>query len=145
MKKLVLLFLMTTIALSIHSCSKDNDTQTQDQLIGKWQSYEMIIDGIVDANYWTECDLLGTFELKLDGATELINYDDYGNGCEIVETEIGTWAYLGNSIYLFKNQDEINNDLEGRQQKITFVNNDTIYSEMSIGNVTYRIMSRRIN
>lgn len=120
MKKLILLFSVFTLVLM--SCSSDDDSGSQDPLIGTWTYYKTFADGVEEP--LTACDMQETFVFNSNGTVSYKYYEIIGGVCELEESASGTWTNDGNGIYTSIL------DGESTSQEITFDGN-THYFEYS--------------
>ncbi len=135
MKKLFLVFsLLSIVSLSLVSCSNDDD-DTTDLIIGKWQliqEFENDEEVTLD-----ECELKNTIEFKTSGSFIVIEYeDDLNIGCEVYQIT-GTFENLGNSLYKMIFEDDIGSysstiTLSIENDNLVMVDNDEDYTSKSI-------------
>ena len=121
MKKLILLFLATTLVFT--SCNKDDDSPSQDPFIGTWTSYKSFLNG--EELELDDCDLQDSLVVNADGTILQSYYYENEGTCELDGEDSATWENLGNSVYrITYSVDEVYED------KITFEGN-TFYVETS--------------
>lgn len=105
MKKVILVATVFLSALSITSCSKDDDAGGQDPIIAKWFNFSEaeIVDGVVGT--FTEvsaCKKKGSIEFKADGTYVSTPYLEDQGECIIDGVTNGTWKNEGSGKYRFK-------------------------------------------
>lgn len=120
MKKLILFLSVFTLVFS--SCGNDDDSSSQDQIIGTWTFHKLFIDDIEQS--LTSCQMQETFNFKSNGTVSYKYFEVIQGVCELEESNSGTWSNDGNSIYTLK--------IEGNNssEELTFVAN-TFYFEHS--------------
>ena len=126
MKKLLILF--SLVALTFASCSSD-DASSQDSFIGEWRYNKSFENGVeVELE---ECEDLVIFDIEPDGTFEIIDYTNFGNGCELDFPTPSTWENLGSGLYKIATYD-IPNTIE-----VTFSGNTMTVQDV-IEDVEYR-------
>lgn len=110
MKKILLIIGALIMAISINSCSDDNDdNQNQNYIIGKWRLSQLIVEGLdpvlvesLDLEL-NECEKKMTIEIFGDGnyTEKDYEYNEFITECVLYDISDGTWEYLGNSMYSF--------------------------------------------
>jgi len=134
MKKLVLL--LSVCALMLTSCNSDDDSGSQDLILGTWTYHKLFIDD-VEAQL-TACDMQETFVFNENGTYSYAYYELIQGVCELEESDSGTWANDGNSIYTLS----ING--QTASEDITFEDNMFYFEYAEIGDpadpvlVTYK-------
>lgn len=145
MRKILLLIGALIMAISINSCSSDNDdNQNQNNIIGKWRISQLIVEGLdpvlvesLDLEL-NECEKKTTLEIFENGSyTETdYEYNESLTECSLYDVSDGTWEYLGNSMYSFSG-------LNSEPIKVTFDGNTIIaeYTETYEGiSVTLKLI-----
>ncbi|MFL1010729.1 lipocalin-like domain-containing protein [Flavisericum labens] len=129
MKKLILLFTVVLVGLS--SCSNDDDSGSQDPLIGTWTWFKSFENGVEEP--LDDCDKKDNIVVAADGTlTETYYYDNNGT-CESDGTDMATWENTGGGTYriVYSGDDII--DI-----KITFEGNTFFVEESeTFGGETY--------
>ncbi len=101
MKKLMLFISILIVAISLKSCSSnDNDElQSVEKVIGKWRLSQIIINN--ENQQISECEKKTTLEVFENGTyTEKdYLYNDSDTECLLFDVVNGTWESLGNSTY----------------------------------------------
>ena len=114
MKKLILLCF--TAALVFTSCGNDDDSPTQDPLIGTWTYHKSFENSVEDS--LDDCLKRNSITVKSDATLTEVYYDFFDGNCELDYEDSAIWENLGNSIYkITYDVDEIYED------KITFEGN----------------------
>lgn len=126
MKKLLILF--SLVACTFASCSSDNDSN-QDSFIGEWQ-YNRSFENGVEIEL-EECEDLIIFDVESDGTFQIIDYSNFGNGCELDFPTPGFWENLGSGLYEITAYDTPNTI------EIEFSGNTMIVQDV-IENIEYR-------
>lgn len=129
MKKLGLLLI--AVAFIFTSCNNDDDSSSQDPLIGSWNYFKYFENGVEQPLF--PCEAEGTLVVSANGTyvftyfTENVDGDCVQDG----DVEVGTWENIGNGNYIM--------GFEGAQitQQIFFEGN-TFYFENVDGEITYR-------
>lgn len=129
MKKLVLL--LSVFALVFISCSSDDDSSSQDPLIGTWKYHNYIVNGVEDTP--TDCEMQETFVFSSDGTFDYTYYEeDFEDNCVLEESISGTWTNDGNEIYTQ------NIEGESYSQELGFEGNTFYYEDVyTFEGVTY--------
>ena len=118
MKKLILC--LSVFVLVFTSCSSDDDSDSQDSIIGTWTFHKSFIDDVEQT--LTSCEMQETFTFNSDGTVSYKYYEVIQDICELEESTSGLWANDGNSIYTLTIEGE------NSSQEITFEAN-TFYFE----------------
>ena len=92
MKKLSLLLCALSIIFS--SCSSDDDSGSQDPIVGTWTFHQFFEDGVQQSI--TACEMQETFTFSSNGTTFYEFYEDTQGACELEESINGTWSSEGN-------------------------------------------------
>lgn len=97
MKKLILL--LTAFTFVFTSCSSDDDnTPSQDPLIGAWNYYKYFENGVEEP--LDPCETDETFVVLADGTFSAEYFDEVTVGsCESAGAFNGTWENLGSGTY----------------------------------------------
>ncbi|TYB78615.1 lipocalin family protein [Bizionia myxarmorum] len=127
MKKLILL--LSVLALTVSSCSSDDDVATvQESFVGTWKFYKAFEDG-VEVVYDT-CDYEDTIIVDGSGTFTTNGYQaNVNGGCDLTNTETGTWLNLGNGMY------SLTSDGETYTEEIKFEENRMYFDEVDGGTV----------
>ncbi|MDC1285521.1 lipocalin family protein [Flavobacteriaceae bacterium] len=93
-KQTILMSLLFLAAFS--ACKSDDDTPTQDSIIGSWQLEQTYTNGVSDDIL--DCQKMSTSNFLANGT---FNATDYSGGEDICESDSygGTWSNSGNDIY----------------------------------------------
>lgn len=130
MKKLILL--LSVITLSFNSCDSDDDSSSQDPIVGTWnlnQSFEN------DEEYELDnCDKEGALTFNSNGTYSSISYyTDSDDTCSVDYESTGTWENNENGVYTF-----IDDESDAEQTlTITFSGNTFYYTDID-GSYTYK-------
>lgn len=137
MKKLFLLIFILSSPVLFNSCS-DDDSPDKDKIIGQWELFKVIANGITFPIELDDCDSKSTLEFNSNGTFTAEEFEeDLAGECVLDEIEEGTWVNKGNGIY------EITVDGESELIEITF-ENDTFSITEEDGNITFEIVYKRI-
>ncbi|MEZ4793163.1 MAG: lipocalin family protein [Gelidibacter sp.] len=119
MKKIILLLSVCTLMLT--SCNKDDDnSSSQDLLIGTWKFYKYFENNIeipLEA-----CENEQTLGINANGTYTFTDYIEVGNTCEIDEALTGTWRNAGNGVYV------LDEETDAFTLSITFEGNTFFYT-----------------
>ncbi|WP_298766608.1 lipocalin family protein [uncultured Polaribacter sp.] len=120
MKKLLYLFIATTLLISCESNEDEEDMSNSDPIIGTWQLESAEIN---DEEFSTECEKQTTVTFLENGVVNAISFFEDNNGCES-ETETSSWRKISDSIY------RITYDTEDEFEDINliFSQNNTIFT-----------------
>lgn len=123
MKKLLYLFVATTILFSCES--NDNDSLSDsDPIIGEWQLVSEKENGVEES---TECSRRTKVTFSADGSfTYQGFYNETSTDCQS-ETSSGSWTSAGNSNYTITFSDG-----ETNTTKITFSNSNNTFSTTDV-------------
>ncbi len=109
MKKLHLIVGILLIALTISSCSSDNDknetTSKQELLIGQWKKIKIAImcsSGSEIGKEYSTCQQKGSITFNADGTYTDIPYIEFNNECMVDGESNGTWKIVDNELYITK-------------------------------------------
>jgi hypothetical protein len=120
MKKLILF--LSVLVLVVTSCSRNDDSGSQDSIIGTWTHHKLFINGVEES--LTSCEMQETFTFSGNGTVSYKYYEVIQGNCELEESTSGSWTNEGNSIY------KLTIEGESSSQELTFENN-TFYFEFS--------------
>ena len=132
MKKIILLFVLTTFLFT--SCSSDDSSSSQDQLIGFWTSFQRFLNNTEIP--LDECDKMDNIRINANGTfNEEYFFNDSGT-CVSDGTDNGLWENMGNSIY------QITYDIGTPDEEVLLVtiifSNNTFIIETTDGTDSYR-------
>ncbi len=137
MKKIFLLIFILTSPVLFNSCS-DDDSPDKDKIIGQWEVFKIIANGITIPIEADDCDFKGALEFNSNGAFTAEDFEENLAGeCFLDNLAEGTWVNKGNGIY------EITVDGESELIEITF-ENDTFSITEEDGNLTLEVIYKRI-
>lgn len=135
MKKFFLLVFILTSPILFNSCDSDDDNI--DPLIGQWQMFKTIENGITVPIEPDDCDFKGIIEFKAGGVYTAEDYEEILSGdCFLEVTVEGTWVNNGNNIY------KIIVEGESEPMEVTF-EGDTFFTTEQDGNITYQDFFKR--
>jgi len=135
MKKIFLFVLILTSPILFNSCSDDDD---KDPIVGQWELYKIIANGVTVPIEPDDCDSKGILDFNSDGVFTAEDFEENLAGdCVLEETAVGSWVNEGNNIY------EITVDGESELIELTF-ENDTFSLTEEDGNITIEIIYKRI-
>lgn len=136
MKKIFLLIFILTSPILFNSCSDDDDDN--DAIVGQWELFKIIANGIPFPIEADDCDSKGTLEFNSNGTFTAEYFEEnQADECVLDGIDEGTWVNKGNGIY------EITIDGQSELIEITF-ENDTFSITEEDGNVTLEITYKRI-
>lgn len=120
MKKLLYLFIATTLLISCNSNEDEENMSNSDPIIGKWQLESAKING---DEISTECEKQTTINFLENGVVNAVSFFEDGNGCES-ETDTSSWRKISDSTYRIEYEDED----EFEDIKIIFSENNTVFT-----------------
>lgn len=94
MKKL--LYVFSVVALLLVSCSKDDDSNAQATIIGKWYFKGGTIDNSSFINYNNDCSTKRDFQ-EFFANGELV-FNGFNSSCELDDVETSNWVKNGNTL-----------------------------------------------
>lgn len=136
MKNLILL--LSVFALALTSCSNDDDnSSSQDLLIGTWNYSRSFEDGVEIT--LSDCEKQETQVFNADGTFSITFYDDFDGPCVEDLTFTGTWSNTGNSVYSVTIFGETFSQLiefDGNTYSVTTIDDvdGTVYVEVYVRN-----------
>lgn len=95
MKKLGLFLFTLTIVFS--SCSSDDDSGSQDPIIGTWNLHQRFVNDVEEV--LNSCQMQETFTFSANGSVMYEYYEDNNGNCDLEEAFTGTWSNEGSSNY----------------------------------------------
>lgn len=94
MKKL--LYVFSVVALLLVSCSKDDDSNAQATIIGKWYFKGGTINNGSFINYNNDCSTKMDFQ-EFFANGELV-FNGFNSSCELDDVETSNWVKNGNTL-----------------------------------------------
>lgn len=94
MKKL--LYVFSVVALLLVSCSKDDDSNAQATIIGKWYFKGGTINNGSFINYNNDCSTKSDFQ-EFFANGELV-FNGFNSSCELDDVETSNWVKKGNTL-----------------------------------------------
>jgi len=131
-KRTILMSLLFLAAFS--ACKSDDDTPTQDSIIGSWQLEQTFTDGVSDDI--SDCQKMSTVNFLANGT---FNATDHSGGEDFCESYSygGTWSNSGNGVYTIiitesGLTEEIKINVSFPNGKLTIINADQVESDTTV-------------
>ncbi len=148
MKKLILLF--SVFALVLTSCSSDNDSSSNDRIIGTWKPYKIFVNEIEEG--LDECRDMDRLVFLEDGSYEATFYDlDNNDNCiEDTESYLNIeWEKGSNNTYIFTYGDEepYTEEVFFESNNVFYIIYDDVYEDVNENEITdvYKELFKRVN
>ena len=130
MKKLILL--LSVITLTFSSCDSDDDSSSQDPIIGIWNYHQGFENN--EEYELSSCDKQDEITFNSDGTfSSKSYYENEDEICTLDNLSTGTWENLGDNLYEFIDDE----DNYTSETTITF-SDDTFYFIDEDGSDTYK-------
>lgn len=124
MKKLLVLLFVGLLTISCSS--NDDETFSNDPIIGSWRLTSIIKDG---TDLATTCDKRQTATFDEEGKVSITNFSLDSNGtCSISETRNGTWSPNGNSYSITFDGETDTETLSFSGNNLSFVSEGATYT-----------------
>lgn len=132
-KRTILMSLLFLAAFS--ACKSDDDTPTQDSIIGSWQLEQTFTDGVSDDI--SDCIKMSKANFLADGTFNATDARDEEDGSCLSDSYGGTWSNSGNDIYtIIITESEYTQEVKPRitfpNDKLTIFYEDQVESDTSV-------------
>ncbi len=132
MKKIVSIFSIVVLLVSMMSCENDDDAYVNDPIVGTWDLIAVFENNVeIPLEF---CEDLEVLVFRNNGVFEDIFFvEDFDFNCVEDEIFVGTWEYVGGGDYLFDNGNF------GTIQNVIFNGNNTfsIFDTFTIDGFTF--------
>jgi len=132
-KRTILMSLLFLAAFS--ACKSDDDTPTQDSIIGSWQLEQTFTDGVSDDI--SDCRKMSTANFLANGTFNATDGRDEEDGSCLSDSYGGTWSNSGNDIYtIIITESEYTQEAKPRitfpNDKLTIFYEDQVESDTNV-------------
>ena len=131
--------LLLIVSFIIISCSSNDNTISEDKIIGTWNLHKQTKNDVDDPQ--SDCEKESSLVYRKDNTyTETIVRNGFNGGdCRTVEVRNGNWENKGDGFY-YK---ELDNSTANDNSNYIFEGNNIFYVQYTLTNTTYKVYYKR--